>query len=363
VIACSTAFTYKGRAADVRQVGRELGVRYVLEGSVRRSGSHVRMNVQRIDAETGGHVWAERFETERENLAEAEEEIIGRLARTLNLELVEAVGRRIEKEEATDPDAHDLVMRGWALFYRPRSAATLEDARRAFERALALDPQAVEAKIGLAAVLVAAIIEGWSASLPDNQARVEELLDEVLACGTNDAMAHLAKAMLRRSQNRLTEARIEAERAVALDHNNSAALYELGLAFIYLGQPEAGSPLVEKAIRLTPRDPRMSEMQYGLGRCHLLLGRLDQAIELFDRARAPSPRFWDVRMWLAGAFALRGDLDAARTELSEAAGLKPEIVSQARWRAYQPWITIPQHWALREETLNLGLRQAGFPEE
>src|SRR5207302_650543 len=94
----------------------ELGVRYVLEGSVRRPGGRVRMNVQLIDTETGGHLWAERFETDRENLVEAEDEIIGRLARTLNLELVEAVGRRIEQEEATDPDARDLGMRGWALF-------------------------------------------------------------------------------------------------------------------------------------------------------------------------------------------------------------------------------------------------------
>ena len=130
VIACSTAFTYKGKPVDVKQVGRELGVRYVLEGSVRRSGSRVRMNVQLIDAQTGGHLWAERFDIARQNLAEAEDEIIGRLARTLNLELVEAVGRRIEQERATDPDTHDLAMRGWALFYRPRAAATLQDARR-----------------------------------------------------------------------------------------------------------------------------------------------------------------------------------------------------------------------------------------
>jgi TolB-like protein len=130
VIACSTAFTYKGKPVDVKQIGRELGVRYVLEGSVRRSGSQVRTNVQLIDAETGGHVWAERFETDRRNLAEAEDEITGRLARTLNLELVEDVGRRIEQERAIDPDAHDLAMRGWASYYRPRSVAILRKARR-----------------------------------------------------------------------------------------------------------------------------------------------------------------------------------------------------------------------------------------
>jgi TolB-like protein/Tfp pilus assembly protein PilF len=363
VVACSTALTYKGKSADVKQVGRELGVRYVLEGSVRRSGGQIRINVQLIDAETGGHLWAERLDTEREKLAEAEDEITGRLARTLNLELVEAVGLRIEQERSIDPDAHDLAMRGWALFYRPRSAATLKDAQRAFEQALELDPQYVQARVGVATVLVAAIIEGWSSSPSDDQERVEELLGEVFTRGANDAMAHLAIAVLRRSQNRLTEARIEAERAVALDHNNSAALHELGLAYMYLCRPELAIPHIEKAIRLNPRDPLVSAMHYGLGRCHLLLGHIDQAVELFDRVRAASPRFWDVHMWLAGALGLKGDLDGARAELAEAQRLKPEIESFARWRAYQPSIAVPAYWTLRETTVNVGLRRAGFPEE
>ena len=363
VIACSTAFTFKGKSVDVKQVGRELGVRYVLEGSVRRSASRVRMNVQLIDAETGGHVWAERFETDRENLVEAEDEIIGRLARTLNLELVEDAGRRIEQEKAIDPDAHDLRMRGWALYYRPRSAATLQEAQRAFERALTLDTQVVEAKIGLGTVLAAVMVEGWACCLPTDQARVEQLLTDVFARGVNDAMAHLAMAMLRRSQARLTEARIEAERAVALDHNNSAALYELGLAYMYLGRPDAGIAHIGKAIRLSPRDPHLSALQYGLGRCHLLLGHVDQATELFDRVRTASARYWDVRMWLAAALGLDGDLDGARAELAEAKRLKPEINSLARWRAHQPWIANPEYRELCEKTLDLGLRRAGFSEE
>jgi adenylate cyclase len=359
VIACSTAFTYKGKSVDVKQVVRELGVRYVLEGSVRRSGDRVRLNVQLIDAETGGHLWAERFETDRRDLSEAEDEIIGRLARTLNLELVEAAGRRIEQERAVDPDTHDLVMRGWTWFYRPRSAATLQDAQRAFERALELDPQSVEARIGLATVLVTVILEGWSNSLPQDQARAEQLLAAVFARGANHPMAYHATGMLRRSQNRLTEARIEAETAVTLDHNNSAALYELGLAYMYLGQPGAGIPHIEKAIRLSPRDPRVSATQYGLGRCHLFLGHLDQAIELFDRVRAASPRYRDVHMWLAGALGLKGDLDAAKAELAEAKKLKAEFGSLLRWGPRQPWTTNPEYRALREKTLNVGLRRAG----
>jgi len=362
VVACSTASTYKGRLVDVRQVGRELGVRYVLEGSVRRSGRQTRMNMQLIDAESGGYLWAERVETGRQRLAEAEEEISGRLAHTLYLELVEDVDRQIRREGGADPDARDLVMRGWARFYRPRSPASLQEAQAAFARALELRPRSIRARIGIATVLAATILEGWSHSLPADQAQIEELLGEVFARGTNHSMAHYAMAMLRRSQARLGEARIEAERAVALDHSNAAALYELGLAHMFLGQPRAGILHIEKAVRLSPRDPFVSAMHYGLGRCHLFLGHLDQAIELFERASTGQPRHWDVRMWLVGALALNGDLDAARAELTEASRLKPEIHSQAGWRAHQPWIAIPGYWALREKTLNLGLRRAGFPD-
>jgi TolB-like protein len=115
VIARNTAFTYKGKPVDVKQLGRELGVRYVIEGSVRRTGDRVRANVQLIDAETGAHLWADRFDTDRANAAEAQAEITGRLARTLNSELGQDAGRRIEHERAVDPDARDLVMRGWAV--------------------------------------------------------------------------------------------------------------------------------------------------------------------------------------------------------------------------------------------------------
>src|SRR5262249_40066401 len=129
VIARNTAFTYKGKAVDTKQVSRDLGVRYVLEGSVRRMGDRAQVNVQLIDGETGAHLWADRFETDRRNLADAQTEITGRLARTLHLELVQDAGRRIERERTADPEARDLVMRGWALWYRPYSPANREGLR------------------------------------------------------------------------------------------------------------------------------------------------------------------------------------------------------------------------------------------
>jgi adenylate cyclase len=290
VIARTTAFTYKGKRVDVRQIGRELGVRYVLEGSVRRRGDQVRVNVQLVDAETGSHLWADRFETDHTNLAEAQNEITGRLARSLNLELAEALGRRVEQERAVDPDARDLVMRGWAWWYRPISEANRQQALQAFARALEIDPHSVEARIGAATILVSNIADGWSSSVQQDRARAEQFLLGALERDPNRSMAHYAMAMVRRSQGRLSESRIEFEAAIALDQNNARAYFNLGQTLIFLGHPEAAIPHIEKAVRLNPYDPNTSGFYWALGMCHLLLEHLDQAVDLLTRARAGNPR-------------------------------------------------------------------------
>ena len=320
------------------------------------------MNVQLIDVETVALLWAERFEIERRNLSAAQDEIIGRLARALHFELLKDGDRRSRMTRALDPNTHDLLIRAWAWFYRPRSTSSLQEAQRDFDRALELEPSSIEARIGLATALIAVLLEGWSACQLEDQARAEQLLAEAFARATNYSVAHQAMAMLRRSQNRLMEARIAADMAVALDRNNTGALYELGLAYLYLGQPRAGIPHIERAIALSSRDPFVSDMYFGLGKCHLLLGRFDLAIELFYRTRAVRPQFWDVYIWLAAALGVNGDLDRARAELNEARRLKPEVDSVARWSACQPYIGVLSYWALCKETLNVGLHRAGFPQ-
>jgi TolB-like protein/class 3 adenylate cyclase/Tfp pilus assembly protein PilF len=336
VIARHTAFTYKGKPVDVKQIGRELGVRYVLEGSVRRTGDQVRVTVQLIDAETGAHVWADRFDVDRINLVEAQDAITGRLARTLNCELVADVGRRIEQENAVDPDARDLVMRGWAWFYRPCSIAGLQEAQRLFERAREIDPGSVDAMIGIARVMASRAANGLSTSLQQDVAAAEELLLEVLERDTNSSVVHFSMGMLRRTQNQLAEARIEFERAIALDRNDASAFLQLGVVLWLLGQPEAAIPHIERAIRLSPLGPNTHVNYYGLGTCHTLLGHADEAIDLLRKARAANPRIWYHHLWLAGALGLRGDLDEARAALAEGIKLKPEANSLARLRA-SPW--------------------------
>jgi hypothetical protein len=185
VIARNTAFTYKGKPIEVKQIGRELGVRYVLEGSVRRAGDKVQVNVQLIDATTGAHLWADRFDTERANLAAAQTQITGRLAHTLGVELIRAEERRIEADTVS-PDARDLVMRGWAWSYKPTSAATLQQRQRFFEQALEIDPLSIDARIGLARVLIVQVADGFSSAAPQDMARAEQLLLELWSTTRTD---------------------------------------------------------------------------------------------------------------------------------------------------------------------------------
>jgi adenylate cyclase len=176
-------------------------------------------------------------------------------------------------------------------------------------------------------------------------------------------MARAMMGLLRRVQNRLSGAQAEVEMAIALDRNNELALKQLGQILLFQGEPLGAIPHLEKAIRLNPRGPNLWSIQWPLGQCHLLLGHVDEAIELFRTACAASPRAYYLYLNLAGALGLRGDLDEARAALAEALRLKPEVNSLARYRAVTPWITNPQHWGFRDKTLNAGLRRAGFADE
>jgi TolB-like protein/Tfp pilus assembly protein PilF len=354
VIARNTAFTYKGKPIDAKQIGRELGVRYVLEGSVRRTGDRVRVNAQLIDAANGAHIWADRIDTDRFNLVQTQDEITGRLARTLDLELAAELGRRIERESPANADSRDLVMRGRAWWYRPVSAANRAEARRLFQNALELDPQSVDAQIGLAWVLTSSYAEGWTSSFEEDSVRAEQMLLEALEAAPNRSMADTAMGFLRRVQNRLTEARVEEETAIVLDPNNDFAYRHLGWVLLFLGEPSAAILQAEKAIRLSPHDTNIWGVYGLLGWCRLLLNDVDQAIDLLIKARTSHPRVWWVHFVLAGALGLKGNLDEAKTALARSMQIKPEVNSLRQFLVYFPSGTNQAYWALHDSTLNEG---------
>ena len=371
VIARNTAFTYKGKTVDVKQIGKELSVRYALEGSVRRVDQQVRANVQLIDTETGAHIWADRFEADRADLAKAQDQIVARLARRLQLEIVEAATRRIELEKPVNPDASDFVMGGWAWYYRPTTTASLQEAQGAFERALEIDPQSVDAKIGLAWIVTeyvaesrSHVVNGVSISREQDMARADQLLLEALERDRDKPKAYFVLGRLRRLQNRLIESKIELEKAIALDRNNATAILQLGITLLYLGQPEAALPHFEYALQLNPKAQNVWFNYFWLGDCHLLLGQTDEATDFLRKSRAASPRFWAPHLFLAAALALRGDADEAKAALAESLKLKPEYNSLAQLSAKASnWNASPQFAALREKTVDVGLRRAGMPDE
>ena len=363
VIARTTAFTYKGKPVDVKQIGRDLGVRYVLEGSVRRLGEQVQVNVQLIDAETGAHAWADRFDTDRTNLATAQRDITARLAHTLDLELAVAAGRQIEQEKPVNLDARDLVMRGWAGWYKPETEAQLQEDLRLFEQALELDPHSADAGVGIATVLIERVIAGWSKSREQDLARADQLLNEALERDRRSPSLHWALGMLRRMQKRFVEAKTEFEETIALDRNSAGGFLQLGWTLIALAQPEVALPNFEKAIRLTPRSRNIHFFYLGLGTCHLFLGHLDEAIAILRKAQATNAPFYSVPLVLAAALGLKGDIDEARAALAEAQKLNPNLHSLADYRRIVSFYSNPPYAALAAKTLDIGLRRAGLPDE
>jgi tetratricopeptide (TPR) repeat protein len=271
----------------------------------------------------------------------------------------------VDEKEPVDPATRELILRGWALYYLPYTPVRWQQARGDFERAFELDSRSNEARIGLASVLSTRLADGWSPVLQEDMPRAEHLLLEAIDKGgvSNRAAAHFTLGVLRQMQNRLPEAQSEFEAAISLDPNNARTYLHLGETLLYLGQPEAGISPLEQAIRLRPDDPNLAFTYWTLGTCQLLLGRVDEAIDPLQKARAASARWWVPYFYLAGAYGLQGNLDKARSALAESMRLKPAVKSLARMRAENPWLGNPRYWALQEKTLNLGLRQAGFPDQ
>jgi adenylate cyclase len=206
VISRNSAFTYKGRTLDVKQIGRELGVRYVLEGSVRKIGDAVRVNAQFVDAERGAHLWADRFDSNLADLAALQNEITGRIASSLNIELIEAESRRSFREQPTNPDAIDLAMRGWAVWYRPRSKENNAEARALFKQAVQLDSQSADALAGLALTHATDVGNGFSETPAEQLRLAEDALTRALAIDPDHAMGHYARGITAMMRGRIDQA-------------------------------------------------------------------------------------------------------------------------------------------------------------
>jgi adenylate cyclase len=360
VISRNTAFSYRNKQLDAKQLGRELGVRYVLEGSVRRSGNQVRINAQLIDAETDAHLWAERFDRDTSDLFALQDEITSRIAVALHLELVGA-----EAAHQTEcPDALDYILRGRAAYWKPPTAEKYAEAIGFFERALALDRDAVEAKSLLAVALANRALDRLSSAAAADLARAEALVSQALSASPRSLSAHYARAEVLRVQRRHEEAILEYEAAIASNRNWADALAGLGWCKFWSGSIEEAIPLHEQAIRLSPRDPNIAYWHFRIGLVNQLQSRTDEAIAWFEKARSAAPGLPFLHSCLASAYALVGEAERAGTELAEA----KRLVGDARYSSTAhlkavTYLGAPKIRALYETTFFAGLRKAGVPEE
>jgi adenylate cyclase len=360
VISRNTAFTYQNKRVPTKQIGRELGVRYVLEGSVRRSGNQVRVNAQLIDAQTEANLWTERFDYDLGDLFILQNEITCRIANALNREMVVAEATRSRER----PDALDCILRGRAAYLKPVTRNVHAEAIGWYERALGLDPTFVEAQSSLAVSLAGRVSDGMTDTMTADIQRAEELAEKVIAVSPRDPRAHFARGQVHRVLGRYDEAIRQYEVVLELNRNWVLVMAVLGWCKFLTGDVKEALLLHERAIRLSPRDPAIGNWYDRMGRMCLLQSRTDKAIAWLEKARGVNPVHPSVRASLASAYALKGQTDRAATELAEARRLSPDgrYASVTRIKASAQW-GVPKVRALFEATYFAGLRKAGMPEE
>jgi TolB-like protein/Flp pilus assembly protein TadD len=359
VIGRSTAFTYKGKNVDLKQIGRELNVRYILEGSIQRSGNRMRVNVQLIDAESGNHMWADRFEKPLADLFDMHDEIVARLANALTARLIVAEARRTER--APDPDSMDLSHQGWAWLFKDPTPnnPNLATARHLFERALALDSANAPALVGVAFVDIKVAL-----GLPNDQtarfAAAEEAFTRALSLVPEGAAAHLGLGIVQLYTNRAPQGIRECEWALELDPNLAEAHAVIGFVKILLGRAEDTEAHIRQALRLSPRDASVSDWYRAAGLAKLYLSEEEEAIAWLRSSVETTPNIPLTHFLMAAALVRLGRLPEARSEAQAGLTIDPTFtISRFRANALSD---NPAYLAQRERAIE-DFRKAGLPEE
>jgi TolB-like protein/class 3 adenylate cyclase len=358
VIGRSTAFTYKGNAGDVRQIGLELNVRYVLEGSVQRGGKRLRVNVQLLEAETASHIWAERFDKAVADLFDMQDEIVSRLANALGRELARAEARRAERK--ANPDSMDHYFLGRAMVLKSHTVANFDKARLHYDRALELDPDNVDALVARAWIDLD-FAGGWMSD--DRRGLLlsaEAYIDKALKLRPDSAAAHLALGTLRIFTNRAVQGLAECERALAIYRNLATAHAHIGMAKLFLGRAEETEAHILEAFRISPRDEHASGWMVFGGTAKFHLGRDEEALARLNRSIEFNPNSSVPRFCLAAVLPYLDRLEEAREAARACLELNPSFTI-ARFRS-QTNSDHPVYLAGRERMYE-GLRKAGLPEQ
>ena len=354
VIARNTAFTFKGKNVDAKQIGKELGVRYVLEGSVQRDQNRVRVNAQLIDATTGAHVWADRFEDDVADLFKLQDEVVGRLANSLGYELLKAEAKN--RVGSKNPDAIDLELRGRALFLTRFQQGVdykkiAQEAQTLFDQALAIDPNNADALAGSAFTYFVQYYYGWRPEITDYDAKVLAQADRAISLDPNNMQAYYAKNFYLNATHRAKDGLRAADQGLAIDPNNASLYNARGYSKVNLGQFEEAKSDILKAMEFSPRDPQMGLWKVNLADAEMGLGNYDAAIHLVQGAIDSGFRTSYSYRELAAAYALAGNADEAKTALAAALKFTPKLTIKSVERTNPVSIVLE------------GLRKAGLKEE
>lgn len=362
VIARSTAFTYKGKAVDAKQMGKDLGVRYVLEGSERHDRNRLRVSAQLIDVETGAHLWADQFDTQRSDLFEAEDDVVRRIARALQIKLVAADIARASRSGPDQPDAQDLALRCRAvLFNFQGNMAAVGDLIAACERSLQADGSDVFALSVLGALLAASVVGAQSVDREADLTKADGLISRALALDPDSDIALIAKSWMLMGWNRHEQAISSAERALALNPSNIDGYYIRCKANNFLGRPDVALALADEAIRLSPRDPFLNVFHHDKGWAFFMKQQYEPAIAWLRRAESSS---YFTYLLLASALGLTGRLAEAEKVFDQYRaypGVTTTTVAQLRMQQFA--LADNPEWIAYNERLFDGLRKAGMPEK
>jgi adenylate cyclase len=326
VISPATAFTYKGKAVDPRQIGQEFRVRYLLQGSIRKTERKVQTNAQLVDARSAAQLWADRFSYDLTDLSELQDAVTGRIASSLHIQLVKAENRRSLAERAADPDAIDLRLHAMALLITSFTPEHTRAARQFLEESVRRDPQSADGWSQLATILASDYLNHWNGARDNQQAamdtlrRAEEALQEALRADPSVPQAHFADGFIRRAKGDHQGALDAFDRAVQLDPNFAHAYSQKANQLVLLGQPQEAPALVLKAIGLSPRDPAIGGFYWVIGRAYFIMNDYENAIVWLRKAVEVIPNLWFSRAYLLSAYALTGRQDETRTALSEFKG-------------------------------------------
>jgi TolB-like protein/class 3 adenylate cyclase len=350
VIARESAYTYQGKAIDVRKIGEELGVRYVLEGSLRKLGDVLRVNAQLVSTENGAHLWADRFDKTLENLSAGQEEIVDRIGHTLNVALIDLESARSKHERPTNPDAFDLILRARSIGSHPMSPEEHSDRIRLFEEALRLDPHSINAMTGLADEL----------DRSGDRQRAMKLVADAAALKPNDPHVLASSALLLFNNSRYGEAIAAYQRLLDEDPNAHYAYNLIGWCLIYSGRFGEAVPMLEMAIRHDPRNAFNYSRYEGLGFALGALGRYQESIVWNQRALVAVPTSYtslraNYNLRIAAAFARLGRLDDAHRAVTEANRIWPYDTV----RSHYPADPSSQQWMQLVQQYQAALRLAG----